>query len=361
MNLQTFKLSGPIKLESGQTLTEAQVCYLKQGKPNADGSNIVWVCHALTASADVTDWWEGLFGVGQFFDPERYCIICANILGSCYGSTGPLSISPDYQAPYYHFFPDITIRDIVRMHIALRQKLGIERIGLLIGASLGGQQALEWAVMEPERIQQLALIATNARHSPWGIAFNESQRLAIQADPTWLASKPKAGMAGMKAARAIAMLSYRSYQTYQADQLEEVDTKLDGYKAASYQTYQGEKLCKRFNAYSYWKLSKAMDSHHVGRGRGPFPEVLATIRARTLAVGIRSDLLFPVAEQQYLSEHIPGATYAEIDSRFGHDGFLIETQTLQAVFQQFLSPAHPSETSAREAGIPQTHLKPTSL
>lgn len=315
-----------------------ELAYHCYGTRAPDDSNVVWACHALTANSDVLDWWAGLFGPSYLFDPARHFIVCANNLGSCYGSTGPLSLNTETGKPYFHDFPLITIRDMVRAHELLRRHLGIRRIGLLIGGSQGGQQALEWAIQQPELVDRLVLVATNAMHSPWGVAFNESQRMAIAADPTWRERRPDAGIAGMKVARSIALLSYRHYHTYAQSQQAQGTDPLDGFPAASYQRYQGEKLAKRFNAFSYWALSKAMDTHHVGRGRGDIAPALARIRAKTLAISISSDLLFPPEEQRFLAQHIPGAVWAEIASSYGHDGFLTETAALSQVIEHHFNP-----------------------
>ncbi|MCC6462787.1 MAG: homoserine O-acetyltransferase [Saprospiraceae bacterium] len=342
MSLPTIlSLPSPFPLENGQQLPGLDIAYHTYGKRAADDSNVVWVCHALTANSDVFDWWAGLFGPGCLFDPERYFIVCANNLGSCYGSTGPLSQNPEQGTPYLHDFPLVTIRDMVRAHEALRQHLGIAKFHLLIGGSQGGQQALEWAIQQPDLADNLALIATNAWHSPWGIAFNESQRLAIATDPSWREYAEHAGRQGMKTARSIALLSYRNYQTYGRSQQTPDIQQSDNFPAASYQRYQGEKLAKRFNAFSYWALSKAMDAHQVARDRASAEAALAAVRARTLAVSISSDLLFPPEEQVYLAEQIPDAQYASIDSFYGHDGFLTETQALSKVLEAFLRPGKP--------------------
>jgi homoserine O-acetyltransferase len=172
------------------------------------------------------------------------------------------------------------------------------------------------------------LIATNALHSAWGIAFNESQRLAITADRTFYSLSPDGGKKGLKAARSIALLSYRTYETYASTQMDESTDKLNDFKASSYQSYQGEKLVNRFNAYSYWYLTKAMDSHHVGRKRNSVEDALKLIQAKTLVIGIKNDVLFPVEEQQFLVDHIPNARFIELNSFYGHDGFLVETEIL---------------------------------
>ncbi|MGV3559384.1 homoserine O-acetyltransferase MetX [Larkinella arboricola] len=336
METRFFDYKYTFALESGAALPGFRLAYTTRGTLNSDRSNVVWVCHALTGSADPGDWWDGMIGPGKFYDPAHQFIICANVLGSCYGSTGPLSINPLTGQPFYHEFPLVTIHDIVRALDLLRQELGIEKIHTCIGGSLGGQQALEWAIQQPDVIQNLILIATNAVMSPWGIAFNESQRMAIGADPTWAESRDDAGRNGMKAARAMAMISYRNYDTYGFTQALDNNEQLDHYKASSYQQYQGEKLASRFNAYTYWILSKVMDSHNVGRNRGSISRALEQVVARTLSVGIKSDILFPPVEQKALARLIPDARYEEIDSLYGHDGFLIETKPLTQLIRNWL-------------------------
>jgi homoserine O-acetyltransferase len=324
----TYHFKEKFELEAGGSLPGFQLRYTTLGKINADRSNVVWICHALTGSPDFTDWWSGLFSEGRFFDPNEYFIICANVLGGCYGSTGPLSVNPATANPFYHTFPDVTNRDVVRAFDLLRQELNIARVHTLLGGSLGGQQVLEWAIHQPDVFQHIIPIATNAFHSPWGVAFNEAQRMAIEADTTWLQADQRAGMNGLKAARAIGMLSYRYYETYGQTQAEKANETLNEYRAATYQRYQGQKLANRFNAFTYYGLSKMMDSHNVGRSRKSIDNALKTIRARTLVVGIDSDILFPVGEQRQLAETIPEARLVVMNSLYGHDGFLVEFEQL---------------------------------
>lgn len=337
MNTKILNIGKPITLESGVVLEKVQVAYHTFGKLNANASNVIWVCHALTANSNVLDWWSGLFGADHLFDPEKYFIVCANNLGSHYGTTGPLSINPSTGKPYYQYFPEVTIRDIVSVHQKLKEHLGIARAKVLIGSSQGGQQALEWSIKEPDFAENLILIASSAQASPWSIAFNESQRLSIFADRTYYSESPDAAQKGLKAARSIALLSYRSYETYTRFQKDESNSLTKDFRAASYQQYQGEKLVARFNAYSYVKLLNAMDSHNVGRDRQSPEKALQKVKAKTLVVGIKSDILFPPVEQKFLYSHIPNAFYAEIDSEFGHDGFLIETKKLESNIKNFIS------------------------
>jgi len=337
-DISTFQYSQKYTLESGEALSGFTLAYNTYGKLNEEKSNVIWICHALTANSDAENWWPGLIGKSNLLDPEKYFIICVNIPGSCYGSTGPLSINPDTGEPFYHTFPFLTVRDVVGTLDLLRRHLGIKEIYAVMGGSLGGQQALEWSIMHPEIIKHLIMVASNAKSSPWGIAFRESQRLAIAADETWKKSTPDAGIEGMKVARGIALLSYRNYQTYVESQSEEADNKVDDYKASSYQRYQGEKLAKRsFNAYSYWVLSKIMDSHNVGRNRGGVENALSQISAKVLTIGISSDILFPALESEFIARNVKNGKYEKIDSLYGHDGFLIEVPKLTTIIQRFLS------------------------
>ncbi|MFS8615728.1 MAG: homoserine O-acetyltransferase [Solitalea sp.] len=325
------------ELESGSILPGLEIAYHTWGDFRPEKNNVIWVCHALTANSNVPEWWPGLFGEDCYFNPRDHFIVCANILGSCYGSTGPLSANPETEKPYYGSFPTVTVRDMIKAHQLLAKHLGITKIHTILGGSLGGQQAMEWAITEPDRIDHAILIATNAVHSPWGIAFNESQRMALTADETFGLPSPDAGAKGLKAARAIAMLSYRNYKTYELTQTDEDRSRLENYRACSYQQYQGQKLVNRFNAYSYWTLSRAMDTHDVARNRGSLERALGGITARTLVIGISSDVLFPITEQQLLARLIPGAHFVEIDSVYGHDGFLIETALLAEHIGAFLN------------------------
>ncbi|MCX2740999.1 homoserine O-acetyltransferase family protein [Pontibacter anaerobius] len=330
-----FHYQQEFQLESGAVLPGFQLTYTTYGTLNQQRSNVVWVCHALTGSSDFTDWWCDLFGEGKLYDPREWFVVSANTLGGCYGSTGPLSVNPRTLQPYFHTFPQLTNHDIVRAFDLLREELGLKQVHTLLGGSLGGQQALEWVLQKPAVFERLVHVASNARHSPWGIAFNESQRMAIRQDPTWASSTPEAGREGLKTARSIAMLSYRHYNTYNEAQQEPGHSITDNFRASSYQVYQGEKLAQRFNAYTYWLLSKAMDSHNVGRGRGGLERALAHVKARCLFVGVDTDLLFPVEEQYFLHAQVSGSAFHLIRSNYGHDGFLVEVDQLENAIQQF--------------------------
>ncbi|MEM0994530.1 MAG: homoserine O-acetyltransferase [Bacteroidota bacterium] len=359
MSLQLLKHRQPFETESGFIFPELDIAYHTYGRLNLAQDNVIWVCHALTASSDAADWWDGLIGSGKLFDPERYFIVCANMLGSSYGATNSSSINPFNGKKYSRNFPLITIRDMVRSHQILQQHLGIKRIHLILGGSMGGQQALEWAVDAPNLFDRVAIVASNAKHSAWGIAFNESQRMALEADPTLYTDAEEAGRKGLEAARAIAMLSYRHYISYEQTQTD-TDGRIDDFQASSYQRYQGHKLWKRFDAGAYITLGKAMDNHDLGRGRGGLVAALQSIKAPTLVVGIQSDVLFPVSEQKFIAQHILNAQFEVIDSIYGHDGFLIEYETLTHLLAKFLTDGV-QETAALNGQLDHSAVPGTEL
>ncbi|HEY8733568.1 MAG TPA: homoserine O-acetyltransferase [Puia sp.] len=336
MSLKTFLFQAPFKLESGFVLPGYHLGYHALGELNADKSNVVWVFHALTANSNPADWWPGLVGSGHLIDPEKYFIVCVNMPGSCYGSIGPLSKNLVTGQPYYHSFPFFTPRDMIRAYQPLKDFLGIGKIKIGIGGSMGGQQLLEWAIEEPDLFGHIVPIATNAFHSPWARAFNASQRHCIELDPTWKLNNPEAGINGMKVARGVALLSYRNQETYNFNQADTDLNSLGPFKSESYQSYQGEKLAARFNAFSYYSLSHSMDSHQVGRGRSDVVAALKKIKAKTHIIGIRSDILFTEKEQIFLAENIPGAFFNMIPSTFGHDGFLLEYDAISGIVFDFL-------------------------
>ena len=335
---QFYKYEGEFELECGVKLPSLTIAYDTFGKRNADSSNVIWVCHALTANSDVADWWPHTVEEGCFLDPEKYFTVCANFLGSHYGTTGPLSINPETSEPWYGDFPRITVRDMVRAHQLLAEHLEIKSVKLLIGSSIGGFQCLEWSVMQPDFAERTAFIATTPRTKPWAAAFNESQRMVIECDPTYGERNAEAGQTGLATARSIALLSYRGGMAYDKTQEDENPNEASFERRVhSYQRYQGEKLRRRFNAYSYVRLSQAVDSHNLGRGRGRVEDVLKGIKSKSLVVAITSDILFPPSDHEILINNIPNVEYHLIDSDFGHDGFLVEYKQLNDIILNFLA------------------------
>lgn len=351
-----YTLPGEFTLESGQKLQNLNIAYTIQGNPHSQP--IIWVCHALTGNQFVNEWWAGIFGPEKLFNENDYCIICANVLGSAYGTTGPLSVQENGEK-YYRNFPIISTKDMVKVHERLAKKLKVKKLDILIGASIGGQQAIQWAANNSIQIEQLVLIATNAVHSPFGKAFNEAQRMAILADQTYGLKLDNAGQEGLKAARAIAMISYRSYHDFEVKQPDLKHNGISDYRAASYVNYQGNKLAERFNAYSYFRLTQAMDNHDISRGTNKtIEEVLAAIRVnKTIVIGIDSDILFPPQEQKRIAEYIPRATYLELKSQHGHDAFLIEFDWLYKNLKNFLLPPMKLKTAGAHLSTINTSLK----
>lgn len=335
---QHFVYNGNFELELGGSFSRLTIAYCTYGTLNQHRNNVIWICHALTASADAAGWWPGLVGPGKCFDTDKYFVVCANILGSCYGTTGPLSTNPISDLPFYHSFPQITIRDMVQAHQLLCRHLQISRIELLAGGSMGGYQVLEWCVTEPQFIKKIFVIATSAKESAWGKAIHATQRIIIETDATWPQPAAHAGTEGLKAARAVGMLTYRGYETFCATQEDETDALQAQYRAGSYVQYQGKKLAQRFNAFSYWYLTHAMDSHNIARGRGKtLAGVLRLLPQPALVMGINSDILCPVKEMEFLAAHLPFAQLQIIQSLYGHDGFLMETKQIVAIVSKWMA------------------------
>ena len=322
-----------LPLEAGGVLKGAHLVFHTSEERHG---RVIWICHALTANSNPEDWWPEMVGPGRTIDPERDFVVCVNMLGSSYGSESPARTNPATGKPWLLDFPRVTIRDSVSAFIAVRKHLGIEKIDLLIGASNGGFNAVEWAVTEPERIGRALFLCTAPRISPFMGATIEAQRMALEADPTFREAKDlSGGAAGLKCARAQALISYRCFKGYGRTQAEEDPDTLFAGRVASYERYQGEKLLRRgFDAYCYYTQCNAMDSHNVGRGRGGVQQALGRIQARCTVVAVDTDQIFPPAESREWSRWIPGAEYIEISSDFGHDGFLLEIAKLSAIIMK---------------------------
>jgi homoserine O-acetyltransferase len=332
---RSLELGDPFELESGARLPSVTVAYRTWGRLDARGENGVLVCHALTGSADVDRWWGALLGPGRALDPGRDFVVCANVLGGCYGTTGPTSARPGGER-WGADFPAVTVRDVVRVQAALLDALGVRRLRLVVGGSLGGMQVLEWALLFPQRVAAIAPIAVSARHSAWCIALSEAQRQAIYADPRWRGGRYPAGDgpdAGLAVARQIAMCTYRSRASLEARFSRAEDT--PGFAVLSWLHHHGRALVDRFDAGTYVTLTRAMDSHDVGRGRGGWREALAGVRLPALVVSIDSDVLYPPVEQEELAAALPGGRLATLRSPHGHDAFLIEGEATNGLLVRF--------------------------
>lgn len=327
---------GDFELDNGQVLPKVRIAYRSWGRLNPAATNAVVVCHALTGSPDVDIWWADLLGPGHAFDPERDFVLCCNTLGSCYGSTGPTSVRPGTDHRWGADFPATTVADTVRAHRLVLDALGVRGVRLVIGGSLGGMQALEWAIQD-DRVAAAAVVAAPARHSAWAIAISDAQRTAIAADPNWCGghydpTRPPAD--GLAAARKMAMCSYRTPQSF--DQRFGRQRADDGrFQIESWLGYHGGALVKRFDATCYVHLTRTMDSHDIGRGRGGFEKALNSLDIPVLAVAIDSDGLYPPAEQREIAELAPMGELAWLRSPHGHDAFLIETADLDEQFLAF--------------------------
>ncbi len=343
----------PLVLQYGATLEHVAVAYETYGELNSQGDNAILICHALTGSAhaagahdkqQVPGWWDPLIGPGKPIDSNEYFVISSNVLGGCYGSTGPSSINPVSGRPYRLSFPRYTIRDMVMVQKRLLDKLGVTSLKAVIGGSMGGMQVLEWAAMYPEQVRSIIPIGIGARHSAWAIGLNEVARRAITSDPNWQNGNyppEQQPDAGLGLARAIAMLSYRSLDSLEAKfGRERVSASRDllgvSFEIESYLSYQGVKLVQRFDANTYLYITRAMDDYDLAEGRGRLAEVLAKMTMPALVMGIDSDVLYPEQEQKQLVEILPSAEYARICSPHGHDAFLIEFPQLAVRLRRFL-------------------------
>ena len=329
--------SGPFLLESGVRLEALQVAFRTWGKLAPAGDNAVVVCHAFTGSADADRWWTRMFGPGRALDPDRDFIVCSNILGSCYGTTGPASTDPATGRPYLMDFPAITVRDMVRVQGELARALGIRRVRSVVGGSLGGMQVLEWALLFPDLVQSIVPIANPARHSAWAIGLSEAQRAAIAADPRWAggrydpADPPRDGLA---AARMMAMCTYRGWESFE-ERYGRREQSPELFAMESYLRYQGRQIVDRFDAATYFALTRAMDTHDVARGRGELGEVLRSVRQPALVVTIDTDVLYVPEEQRVMARHMPGARLEPLPSPHGHDAFLIHVDELSEMVAGF--------------------------
>lgn len=343
---QWLTLDQPLVLESGVSLPQVQVAYRTWGSLSAAGDNAVVVCHALTGSADVDDWWAPMFGEGKTLDPTQHFIVCSNVLGGCYGTTGPTSLAPDGQ-PWGGRFPEITVRDQVSVQMQLADALGIRQIRFVLGGSMGGLQALEWAVMDPDRVQSVVSIAASGRHSAWCAAWSEAQRLTLAADPAFLdghyplSAPPRQGLS---AARAVAMVSYRSpqclanrFDRHTGSQVfSERSQAPDELAVRGWLRHHGAALADRFDANSYLRLINAMDTHDLGRGRGGYGKAVRGISQPILIGSITSDALYVPDEQYSLANALPKGELFTVHSPYGHDGFLIEASQFEQGVRRFV-------------------------
>ncbi|KEO85018.1 homoserine O-acetyltransferase MetX [Tumebacillus flagellatus] len=331
-----------VVLESGAVLREVEAAYETYGELNETGTNAVLVCHALTGDAQAAAWWNGVIGPKQALDTERYFVICSNVLGGCVGSTGPQSVNPETGRPYGSSFPVVTIRDMVHLQHRLLQELGVSELHLVIGGSMGGLQAIEWAVTYPSFVRHCIPIASAQQLSALAIAYNDAMRSAVTNDPAWNGGDYYGGagpVQGFALARKIGMITYRSFELFQ-DRFGRETAPNGTFQIQSYLAHHGQKLVNRFDAGSYLCLLNAMDGHDVGRGRGGLQAALRQITARVLWVGIDSDRLYTAAEQRACYEALKGAgvkcSYAEIQSVHGHDAFLIEREQTAEIVKSFL-------------------------
>ncbi len=353
--MELFDDQNPLVLESGAKLAPVHVAYETYGSLNAEGTNAILICHALTANAHAAGkhspvdktpgWWDSLIGPGRAFDTDRYFVVCPNILGSCYGTTGPASLNPSTGEFYRLEFPQFSVRDIVTVQKRLLDFLGVQRLATISGSSLGGMQVLEWPLMYPEFCSTIIPISTAARQTAWCIALNTAARTAITGDPDWKNGDYERQPAhGLALARMIGMISYRSAAEFETrfgrNRLKPDASIFDPenpYQMETYLQYQGEKLVSRFDANTYLYLSRVMDLHDVTRGRGDLEKVLQQISCPVCCISFSSDSRYPVSNQQEIVDHVLNAQLHILKSIHGHDAFLIEFEAMTEVIRSFLA------------------------
>ncbi len=332
--LSSLRLDGPFTLQNGAVLPEVKFAFHTYGELNASGTNAIVVLHALTGSSAAHEWWSGLVGENRLLDPRKYFIIAPNLLGSCYGTTGPESVNPQTDQPYLASFPEITVRDIARATLGLLDKLEVNEIRLAIGGSLGGMVVLEMALLAPERFHAIAPIAVSESHSAWRVAFSSYIRKAITAfDPT-LDDRNKL-IQGMNLARQIAMVSYRSSAEFE-ERFGRRETRPGYFEVESYLEHQGEKLAARFSPYSYLTLTRAMELYDLANGRGALREAAASLHAKALFIGISSDILYGADEIKEFASLFPHGRYRTLHAIHGHDSFLVDTEALAKLLAPLL-------------------------
>ncbi len=354
----------PFALDGGGTLRHIRLAYETWGRLDATGENAVLVCHALTGDAHATGpsgpgqpsegWWDGLIGPGLALDTDRWFVVCVNVLGGCQGSTGPASLDPSTGTRYGSRFPVVTIRDMVRTQAAVADHLGVRRWLAVVGGSMGGMQALEWAVVYPDRVRSVVAIATTAAASAQQIAWSSIGRNAVVLDPAWRggdyydAAPGQGPHQGLALARQVAQVTYRTSGVFDqkfgrgwVDPMDDRFTLWQRFDVEGYLDYHGAKLVRRFDANSYLLINRAMDLHDIGRGRGGAASALSRVRGPCLVMSVSSDALYPPHQQTDLRDQLAAqgtpCRYQVIDSPDGHDGFLLALDQVGPPISDFLA------------------------
>jgi len=353
-------LPGPLRLDGGVLLSPVEIAYETYGQLAADGGNAILICHALTGDQHVASnhpitgkpgWWTRMVGPGKPIDPARHFVICANVLGSCMGSSGPATVNPATGAPWGMSFPVITIRDMVRAQAMLLDHLGVARLKAVVGGSMGGMQALSWPATFPDRVEAAVVIASTARHSAQNIAFHEVGRQAVMADPRWNGGAyyegepPASGLAVARMAAHITYLSEAGLTEKFGRKLQAREAKTFGFDAdfqvESYLRHQGLSFVDRFDANAYLYITRAMDYFDLAEEHGGvLANAFRETKARFCLVSFDTDWLYPTRDSRSIVHALNAAgapvSFVELSSPFGHDAFLLEAPELNRVVDGFL-------------------------
>ncbi|MCA1198665.1 homoserine O-acetyltransferase [Sphingomonas sp. R647] len=353
-------LPGPLRLDGGVLLSPVEIAYETYGQLAADGGNAILICHALTGDQHVASthpitgkpgWWTRMIGPGKPIDPARHFIVCANVLGSCMGSSGPATVNPATGAPWGMSFPVITIRDMVRAQAMLLDHLGVQRLKAVVGGSMGGMQALSWPATFPDRVEAAVVIASTARHSAQNIAFHEVGRQAVMADPRWNGGAyyegepPASGLAVARMAAHITYLSEEGLTEKFGRKLQAREAKTFGFDAdfqvESYLRHQGLSFVDRFDANAYLYITRAMDYFDLAEEHGGvLANAFRETKARFCLVSFDTDWLYPTRDSRSIVHALNAAgapvSFVELSSPFGHDAFLLEAPELNRVVDGFL-------------------------
>lgn len=323
--------------ENGDSFEQLRITYTTSGAISKNRDNIIWIFHPLTCDSDPENWWNDIVGFHKVINPIDYFIVCVDVIGSCNGSTSPQDINPTTGKIWGKEFPLLTFKDVIKTFQIVKSKLSIDKIFLGIGSSFGGQQLYEWIAEEPSLFEYACIVGASPKQSPWAIAFNESQRMALESDDSFNNNKPAGGKKGLAAARSIAVLTYRTSKVYEKTQSELSSRNYNNFRAASYQQYIGKKFTNRFCAFSYYALTKLMDTHNIARGRESIFAALKPIKTKIRILNLADDVLFKADENEIVTEVLSTSLSLNLDTNYGHDSILANASLIAHEIEKIIN------------------------